>query len=51
MYIEAALLTIEASLVDATEEESAAFNRMLPMVQQGFGGTFDKLADYLESEK
>ena len=45
------LLTIEARLVDATEEESTAFKGMLPMVQQGFGGTFDKLADYLESEK
>ncbi|WP_253186960.1 hypothetical protein [Paenibacillus sp. GP183] len=35
--------------LNATEEELAAFEEMRPMVQQGFGGTFDQLEGYLEA--
>lgn len=45
------LLTLEGGPYQATEEERAAFDRMSPMVKQGFGGTFDQLAEYLASQR
>lgn len=42
------LLTLRAYPLDASEEERAVFEAMRGMIQQGFGGTFDQLADYLE---
>ena len=44
-------LTMQGGPVNATAEEQAAFDGMAPMVQQGFGGTFDQLTKYLESQK
>lgn len=40
-------LTLQGGPVNATEEERKTFESMCPMVQQGFAGTFDQLADYL----
>lgn len=45
------LLTLHGYPLNATEQERAVFETMRPMVQQGFDGTFDQLADYLESQK
>jgi len=42
-------LTLQGGPINATEEECAAFEQMRPMVQQGFGGTFDQLENYLAS--
>lgn len=44
-------LTMQGGPVNATAEELAAFDEMAPMVKQGFGGTFDQLAEYLESQQ
>lgn len=44
-------LTMQGGPVNATAEEQAAFDEMAPMVKQGFGGTFDQLAEYLESQQ
>lgn len=44
-------LTLQGGPIDATEEERAAFEGMRPMMQQGFGGTFDQLADYLKKSQ
>lgn len=44
-------LTLRGGPHNATEEEQAVFEGMLPMLQQGFGGTFDQLADYLASQQ
>jgi uncharacterized protein YndB with AHSA1/START domain len=41
------ILTLRGGPINATEEELKAFEGMRPMVQQGFGGTFDQLDDYL----
>jgi uncharacterized protein YndB with AHSA1/START domain len=45
------VLTLQGGPLNATEEERAAFEEMRPMVQQGFGGTFDQLEGYLASQK
>ncbi|PYI52845.1 SRPBCC family protein [Paenibacillus flagellatus] len=45
------VLTLQGGPLNPTEEEQAAFDAMAPMVQQGFGGTFDQLADYLASQR
>ncbi|SEK39081.1 Uncharacterized conserved protein YndB, AHSA1/START domain [Paenibacillus sp. cl141a] len=44
-------LTMQGGPVNATAEELAAFDEMAPMVKQGFGGTFDQLAEHLESQQ
>lgn len=44
-------LTMQGGPVNATTEERAAFDEMAPMVKQGFGGTFDQLAEHLESQQ
>ncbi|MFG1731685.1 SRPBCC domain-containing protein [Paenibacillus sp. 843] len=44
-------LTMQGGPISATAEELAAFDEMAPMVKQGFGGTFDQLAEYLESQQ
>ncbi|MBB6671907.1 SRPBCC family protein [Cohnella nanjingensis] len=43
-------LTLQGGPLNASDEEQAAFDEMAPMVKQGFGGTFDQLADYLASQ-
>jgi uncharacterized protein YndB with AHSA1/START domain len=40
-------LTLRGGPINATEEELKAFEEMRPMIQQGFGGTFEQLTDYL----
>jgi uncharacterized protein YndB with AHSA1/START domain len=45
------VLTLQGGPFNATEEERATFEGMRPMIQQGFGGTFDQLEDYLASQK
>ncbi|UUZ83912.1 SRPBCC domain-containing protein [Paenibacillus sp. P26] len=45
------LLTLQGGPHNATDEERAAFEAMRPMMQQGFGGTFDQLAEYLAGQK
>jgi uncharacterized protein YndB with AHSA1/START domain len=40
-------LTLRGSPINATEEERKAFAGMLGSVQQGWGGTLDKLAEHL----
>lgn len=40
-------LTLRGGPIKATEEELKTFEGMRPMMEQGFGGTFDQLADYL----
>jgi uncharacterized protein YndB with AHSA1/START domain len=42
-------LTLRSKPVDATEEELQFFNSMHESMQQGFGGTFDQLDNYLAS--
>lgn len=44
-------LTMQGGPINATAEEMAAFDEMAPMVKQGFGGTFDQLAEHLESQQ
>lgn len=41
------ILTLRGLPINATEEERRRFNAMKPSMDQGFGGTFDHLADYL----
>jgi len=45
------VLTLQGGPLNPTEAERAAFERMRPMVSQGFGGTFDQLAAYLASQQ
>lgn len=40
-------LTLRGGPVNATEDERKMFASMADSMRQGFGGTFDKLADYL----
>ena len=40
-------LTLHSRPIDAIAEERAAFKAGHPSMQQGFKGTFDKLAEYL----
>jgi uncharacterized protein YndB with AHSA1/START domain len=40
-------LTLRGCPINATEEERKAYSSMFASMQQGFGGTFDKLAAYL----
>lgn len=40
-------LTLRGGPINATEEERALFASQTNSMQQGFGGTFDKLAEYL----
>ncbi len=40
-------LTVRGAPINATEEERKTFTSMFASMQQGFGGTFDKLAEYL----
>src|SRR6185295_8126806 len=40
-------LTLRAGPIDATEEEREMFAAMRDSMRQGYGGTFDKLADVL----
>jgi uncharacterized protein YndB with AHSA1/START domain len=42
------ILTIKSSPINATEEEYDKFEEMTSSMQQGFGGTFDQLAGYLQ---
>jgi len=41
------MLTLRGGPINATEEELETFARMFDSMRQGFGGTFDQLADYL----
>lgn len=41
-------LTIKGEPINATEEEYKKFEEMRQSMQQGFGGTFDQLAEYLQ---
>lgn len=43
-------LTLRGRPINATEEERKAYVGMFASMQQGFGGTFDKLAAYLAKE-
>ena len=43
----ATILTLRGGPVNATEEQNKAFNDMKSGMQQGFGGTFDQLDEYL----
>ena len=40
-------LNLRGGPINATEEERKVFDSMHDSMRQGFGGTFDKLADYL----
>ncbi len=40
-------LMLRALPINATEEEYKTFVSMIDSMRQGFGGTFDALADYL----
>ncbi|WP_127506086.1 SRPBCC family protein [Paenibacillus humicus] len=42
-------LTLKGGPVNASEDELEAYKGMAPMLQQGLEGTFDQLADYLDS--
>ena len=42
-------LTLRGGPVNPTSEERAMFEGMFGSMQQGFGGTFDQLEDYLKS--
>jgi uncharacterized protein YndB with AHSA1/START domain len=44
-------LTLRGGPLNATEEELKTFEEMRPFVQQGFGGTFDQLADFLAESR
>ena len=41
-------LTVKGAPINATEEEYNKFEEMQQSMQQGFGGTFDQLAEYLQ---
>ena len=40
-------VTLRGGPINPTDEERAAFEGMFDSMNQGFGGTFDQLADYL----
>ena len=40
-------LTLRASPLNASDKEQDIFARNFPSMRQGYGGTFDQLADYL----
>jgi uncharacterized protein YndB with AHSA1/START domain len=42
-------LTMHSNAVDPTPEEEAAFMKLLPSMNQGWGGTLDQLEQYLAS--
>ncbi|MCZ8521169.1 MULTISPECIES: SRPBCC domain-containing protein [Paenibacillus] len=42
-------LTLRGVPIDATDEERAEFEAMRGSMEQGFGETFDQLANYLAS--
>ncbi len=42
-------LRLEGSPINPTDEERATFEGMFKSLEQGFGGTFDQLDDYLAS--
>jgi uncharacterized protein YndB with AHSA1/START domain len=44
-------LTLRGRPINATEEERKTYIDMFGSMQQGFGGTFDKLAQYLASSE
>lgn len=44
-------LTLRGGPINAREEERAIFAGNIDSMRQGFGGTFDKLADWLNSSK
>jgi uncharacterized protein YndB with AHSA1/START domain len=44
-------ITLKGNPHNATEEEQEFFAGMAASMQQGFGGTFDQLAEYLETIK
>lgn len=44
-------LELRSQPVRATAEECAFFEGMFDSLQQGFGGTFDQLDDYLATQK
>ncbi|MCL6604422.1 MAG: SRPBCC domain-containing protein [Paenibacillus sp.] len=41
------ILTLRGGPINATEEERNFYNGMFESMEQGFGGTFDQLAEYL----
>jgi len=41
-------VTITGAPINATEEELNKYEEMQRSMQQGFGGTFDQLAEYLQ---
>src|SRR5262249_54943670 len=43
-------LTLRGGPLNASEEERAMYASNADSMRQGFGGTFDKLADYLAGE-
>ncbi|SEM80240.1 SRPBCC family protein [Lihuaxuella thermophila] len=45
------ILTLEGFPLNASEAEKAAYEAMKPMLKQGFGGTFDQLAEYLANQQ
>lgn len=45
------LLTLRVSPINPSEEELAMFEGMHPSMQEGYGGTFDQLAQYLASRQ
>ncbi|WP_349655180.1 hypothetical protein [Paenibacillus konkukensis] len=40
-------MTLRSGPINATEEERSFFEGMLESMQEGFGGTFDQLEEYL----
>lgn len=43
------VLTIKGSPINASEGELEFYHSMFPSMEKGFGGTFDKLKEYLKS--
>ena len=44
-------LNLRGGPINATLEERKVFDRMHDSMRQGFGGTFDQLADYLAKQR
>ena len=44
-------LTLRGAPINATEEERDIFAANIDSMRQGFGGTFDQLADYLAQQR
>jgi uncharacterized protein YndB with AHSA1/START domain len=44
-------MTVEWSPINAAAEELEVFDKMRSGMDQGWGGTFDKLAEYLAGEQ